>query len=391
MPTVFANSRSILHAGDGFKHTAAPPDVCKTPSPGGPVPVPYVNIASSSDLASGTKQVKIEGNSAATSAANLATSTGDEPGTAGGGLVSSKTKGKTTWATSSPTVKLEGNPAVRFMDVTQQNGNSFNTAFQSMGGTGMAYADDFLGTCAICNGGPEDHRILETLSSAAGCRQIIDALNANHPAAHAKVAAKTLSKTKYSDAYGRGYMIGVMICKCGQRFAARSGPDKGDLFAAACAGFTLIRDGATADGLAAVNACPHPRAPPAAVIEAVWANATASAGTGGYLAPGKCAAQKLIANAGHAPRELTEMFYMPPQMHDPPPQPMKIPYLRTNLDAAQVAAFVAEPGSAFYNEVLANRLAARDPAYAFQYGDTVGSCSTCQDLLYLTNCPVRSC
>ena len=97
MPTVFANGRSILHAGDGLKHTAAPPDVCKTPSPGGPVPVPYVNIASDGDLAKGTKKTKIEGKSVALESSNLSTSMGDEPGTAGGGIVSSKTKGKMTW------------------------------------------------------------------------------------------------------------------------------------------------------------------------------------------------------------------------------------------------------------------------------------------------------
>lgn len=392
MPTVFANSRSILHAGDGLKHTSAVPDVCKTPSPGGPVPVPYVNIASSSDLAKGTKSVKIEGKSAATSAANLSTSVGDEPGTAGGGIVSSKTKGKTTWATSSPTVKLEGNNAVRFMDVTQQNGNTFNTAFTNLGGTGMAYADDFTDPCAICGNGPAEHRILETDSSAAGCRSIIAALNARHPAALAEREAGTLSGNQYSHAFGRGYMVGVMICKCGQRFAARSGPDRGTEFENACAGFTHIRAGASAAGLAAVNACPHPQTPPLGTIQNAWDHSAAQAGNDGYLAPGICAAQKLIANAGHAPLELTEIFFMPPHMDDPPPVPMEIPYLRTELSPAQMARFVAEPaGSAFRTQVLQNQLAVRHDPYAFEYGQTVGSCSTCQDILFLTNCPERNC
>jgi hypothetical protein len=85
MPKVFANGRSILHAGDGLKHTSAVPDVCKTPSPGGPIPVPYVNVASDSDLAKGTQSVHIEGNSVAIASSNLSTSMGDEPGTAGEG------------------------------------------------------------------------------------------------------------------------------------------------------------------------------------------------------------------------------------------------------------------------------------------------------------------
>jgi hypothetical protein len=45
MPTVFANMRSITHQGDGFTQTCAVPDVCKTPTPAGPVPIPYVNVA----------------------------------------------------------------------------------------------------------------------------------------------------------------------------------------------------------------------------------------------------------------------------------------------------------------------------------------------------------
>ncbi len=42
-------------------------------------------------------------------------------------------------------MKLEGKGAVRFMDVTQHNGNSFNSAFIALGSPGLAYADDFEG------------------------------------------------------------------------------------------------------------------------------------------------------------------------------------------------------------------------------------------------------
>ena len=51
MATVFANGRSIVHKGDGQTNVGAIPDVCKTPSPGGPVPIPYVNTAMNSNLA----------------------------------------------------------------------------------------------------------------------------------------------------------------------------------------------------------------------------------------------------------------------------------------------------------------------------------------------------
>lgn len=165
MPTVFANGRSILHAGHGSTHIAAPPDVCKTPSPAGPVPIPYVNIAKDGDLADGTKTIKIEGKPVAIESSNLSTSTGDEPGTAGGGIISSKTKGKLTWSSVSPDVKFEGKDVVRFMDVTQHNGNTFNTAFISQGGTGFAYADD--GPCDVCKKNAEAHRVHETAEVAA--------------------------------------------------------------------------------------------------------------------------------------------------------------------------------------------------------------------------------
>jgi len=38
------------------------PDVCKTPLPGGPVPIPYPNLALASDFDQGTRKVKAGGN-----------------------------------------------------------------------------------------------------------------------------------------------------------------------------------------------------------------------------------------------------------------------------------------------------------------------------------------
>lgn len=127
MSNVFANGRKIAHQGDGVQQVCPVPDVCKTPSPGGPVPVPYVNVALNSDLADGSKDVDIEGSSVALSDSNLKISSGDEAGSAGGGITSSKIKGKLTWGDSSPDVLFDGKGVIRFMDVTQHNGNSSNT------------------------------------------------------------------------------------------------------------------------------------------------------------------------------------------------------------------------------------------------------------------------
>ena len=178
MASVFANGRSIVHAGDGQTNVSGPPDVCKTPSPGGPVPVPYVNVAKTSDLAKGSKSVKIEGHSIALEHSYLSTSTGDEPGTAGGGLISGKTKGKLTWGSSSPDVKIEGKGVVRFGDVTQHNGNTFNTALVQAGvtGTGMVYGDDRK--CIFCDKPPKKHEKLEVNENAAQCMtKLVDQLN----------------------------------------------------------------------------------------------------------------------------------------------------------------------------------------------------------------------
>src|SRR6476646_7270285 len=42
--TVGVNNLSVVHAGSSGT-TIAFPDVCKTPSPAGPVPIPYPNLA----------------------------------------------------------------------------------------------------------------------------------------------------------------------------------------------------------------------------------------------------------------------------------------------------------------------------------------------------------
>lgn len=56
------------------------PDVCETPSPGGPIPIPYPNVASAADTATGAKTVKTEGKATTVKGASYTTSTGDEPG-----------------------------------------------------------------------------------------------------------------------------------------------------------------------------------------------------------------------------------------------------------------------------------------------------------------------
>lgn len=114
--TVNVNDLTLAHKGSSGTAAATLPDVCKTPSPGGPVPLPYPNIAMSSDLANGTTTIKVDGgNMAAHKDSELSRSTGDEAGTAGG-LTSSTFMKEATWMLYSFDVMLEGQNACRLTD-----------------------------------------------------------------------------------------------------------------------------------------------------------------------------------------------------------------------------------------------------------------------------------
>ena len=113
--TTFANSRGIAHKGSGGMSTVFP-DVCKTPTPGGPVPIPYPNLGKSSDTAKGPKTVKTDGKMPMVKGAVYSTTTGDEAGTAGGGVVSSKTKGEAEFMLYSFDVKFEEKNVCRLGD-----------------------------------------------------------------------------------------------------------------------------------------------------------------------------------------------------------------------------------------------------------------------------------
>lgn len=118
--TVGVNQLSVVHKSSSGT-TIAFPDVCKTPTPGGPVPIPYPNIAMSSNTAKGTKKVKCDGNPVCVKDSNFSTSTGDEGGTAGGGVVSSKIKGKAEFIMFSFNTKFEGKNVARAFDLMLHN------------------------------------------------------------------------------------------------------------------------------------------------------------------------------------------------------------------------------------------------------------------------------
>ncbi len=116
--TVFAENMGFFHKGSGGKGIA-PGDVCLTPPPppAGPVPVPYVNMLSASDLTKGSKSVKIDGEpTALENSSEIMMSTGDEAGAQGGNVVTHKIKGKGFFQLWSFLVKVEGKGVGRHGD-----------------------------------------------------------------------------------------------------------------------------------------------------------------------------------------------------------------------------------------------------------------------------------
>ncbi|MEM9103280.1 MAG: DUF4150 domain-containing protein [Pseudomonadota bacterium] len=112
--TTFANGRGIAHQGSGGMSVAFP-DVCKTPTPAGPVPIPYPNIGKASDTSKGPKSVKVDKKMPMVKGAVYSMSTGDEAGSAGG-VVSGKIKGECEFMMYSFDVKFEGKNVCRMGD-----------------------------------------------------------------------------------------------------------------------------------------------------------------------------------------------------------------------------------------------------------------------------------
>lgn len=116
MPShITVNSLGLTYKSTVGVSTATLPDVCKTPTPGGPVPIPYPNFADHSSLDKGTTTVKAKGKMIAIKGSEYSMSFGDEPGTVGG-VTSNTFKKETAWITYSFDVKMDGQNACRHTD-----------------------------------------------------------------------------------------------------------------------------------------------------------------------------------------------------------------------------------------------------------------------------------
>jgi hypothetical protein len=118
---VNGTTNSLVHKGSNGISMATIPDVCKTPTPGGPVPIPYPNISQSATLAKGTTTVKADGGMmVAIKGSEFSLSNGDNPGVAGG-VKSSTFMKESTWILSSFDVKMDGKGVCRLSDKKLQN------------------------------------------------------------------------------------------------------------------------------------------------------------------------------------------------------------------------------------------------------------------------------
>jgi len=108
------NSQTVVHKeSDGVLTTS--PDVCLTPMGATVVPIPYVNVARSVDTSNGSRTVTVDGNPIMLKDSVFSTSSGDEPGTAGG-VTSGVNKGKARFVNYSNNVFVEGRPVCRRLD-----------------------------------------------------------------------------------------------------------------------------------------------------------------------------------------------------------------------------------------------------------------------------------
>ena len=125
--TVSVNSPNTLVHADSQGQSPVFPDVCLTPAPPGPpVPIPYPNLARSSDAANTSTTVKADGKAVMLKSSEFRTSTGDEAGSQGG-VVSGCTRGKAMFIAYSFDVQIEGQNVPRNLDMMKQNGSgSFN-------------------------------------------------------------------------------------------------------------------------------------------------------------------------------------------------------------------------------------------------------------------------
>jgi hypothetical protein len=103
----------------GALANATVPDMCNTPTPAGPVPTPYPNIAETSMADPGglVAEVLVAAMPAMNMMSKVTMSNGDEAGTTGG-VICGRIDGEMTFLDGSVSVMVGGKPAVRVTCLT---------------------------------------------------------------------------------------------------------------------------------------------------------------------------------------------------------------------------------------------------------------------------------
>ena len=99
------------------------PDVCLTPSPAGPVPVPYPDIAATPMAVNAKYNILIDGMPAHNMGTTVPLTNGDNAGVATG-VASGMVMGQSRHLTGSFTVLLGGKPATKLTSMSLQNGTN---------------------------------------------------------------------------------------------------------------------------------------------------------------------------------------------------------------------------------------------------------------------------
>lgn len=122
MPLINGNKLVACVSSAHTTVTAGPIDMCKTPTPGGPVPMPYPNVGVSSTMGPGyTTKTLVMGTPMWTKKGKIAVSNGDQPGVALG-VVSNKIMGMCRATMASNDVFAESGAVVRTLDMAGVNG-----------------------------------------------------------------------------------------------------------------------------------------------------------------------------------------------------------------------------------------------------------------------------
>lgn len=122
MGNVIINGRTAVHAGSNGTLTSI--DICLTQIGPAVVPIPYSNVAKSSDADGTASSVLIDGQPVCHKDSTFVKSAGDEAGNKKG-LLSGTIQGKAEFITASGNVFFEGVAAVRAFDLmTSNNGNT---------------------------------------------------------------------------------------------------------------------------------------------------------------------------------------------------------------------------------------------------------------------------